>query len=81
MDEQAAIDRCGADAARRTGTPAQDWQPDCEPVTWGDTSLGHPQPGQEYAEVLTPGYRILLSAGGRTLEYHTGGTAIVYCGG
>lgn len=42
-----------------------------EAVTWPDSSLGCPKPGYMYAQVLTPGYRIVLSAQGRTYEYHT----------
>lgn len=41
-------------------------------VTWPDSSLGCPQPGMAYAQVLTPGYLIRLEAGGRVYEYHAG---------
>lgn len=34
-------------------------------------SLGCPQPGMVYAEVLTPGYLILLEANNDEYEYHT----------
>lgn len=44
-----------------------------EPKDWGDTSLGCPKPGEVYAQVITPGYRVVLSANGQTLEYHTDG--------
>ena len=37
---------------------------------WSDTSLGCPQPGMFYAQVITPGYLIVLAAGGRQFEYH-----------
>jgi hypothetical protein len=43
-----------------------------EPVTWPDTSLGCPQPGMFYAQILTPGYLVILEAGGEAYEYHTG---------
>lgn len=42
-----------------------------EAVTWRDGSLGCPQPGMAYTDALVPGYRIVLEAGGRTLEYHS----------
>lgn len=42
-----------------------------EEVTWPDTSLGNPQPGQTYAQVLTPGYRVTLEALGERYLYHT----------
>lgn len=44
-----------------------------EEVTWPDSSLGCPKPGMMYAQVLTPGLRIVLSAGGKQYEYHSGG--------
>lgn len=44
-----------------------------EEVTWPDSSLGCPKPGMMYAQVLTPGLRIVLSAGGKRYEYHSGG--------
>ncbi|HEU65152.1 MAG TPA: hypothetical protein ENN57_00615 [Chloroflexi bacterium] len=49
-------------------------------VNWPDTSLGCPEPGMVYAQVITPGYRILLSYGGQTYEYHSDqGDRVVYC--
>jgi hypothetical protein len=41
-------------------------------VTWPDSSLGCPQEGMMYTQVLTPGYLILLEQGGYTFEYHAG---------
>lgn len=40
-------------------------------VEWRDASLGCPQPGMLYAQVITPGYLVRLEAGGRTFEVHT----------
>jgi len=42
-----------------------------EAVEWGDTSLGCPEPGKFYAQVITPGYRIILSDGMEVYEYHS----------
>lgn len=42
-----------------------------EAVDWPDTSLGCPEPGMAYAQVITPGYLIVLGAEGQTYEYHT----------
>ena len=39
-------------------------------VDWSDTSLGCPQPGMFYAQVIVQGYTIILSAGGQQVEYH-----------
>ena len=50
-------------------------------VEWSDTSLGCPEPGMMYAQVITPGFRIMLSAGGETYEYHsdTAGSRVITC--
>jgi len=40
-------------------------------VEWSDSSLGCPQPGMDYLQVITPGYLILLDVGGQTYEYHS----------
>ena len=41
------------------------------PMEWRDESLGCPKPGRMYAQVITPGYRIILAADGQRYEYHT----------
>lgn len=51
-----------------------------EPVEWRDTSLGCPAEGMMYAQVITPGYRIVLEANGQTYEYHASTTRVMYCG-
>jgi len=43
-----------------------------EEVEWGDTSLGCPHPDEMYAQMITPGYFIVLESGGNTFDYHTG---------
>jgi hypothetical protein len=51
-----------------------------EEVVWSNGSLGCPQPGMVYAEVLTPGYLILLKASKNDFEYHTDlQDAITFC--
>lgn len=51
-----------------------------EAVEWPDASLGCAQRGRMYAQVITPGYRILLAAGGKEYEYHASQTRAVLCG-
>jgi hypothetical protein len=61
-----------ADAARRFQV-AEDAVvlASAEQVTWGDGSLGCPQPGFSYTQMLVAGYRVTaMTAGGRML-YHT----------
>ena len=49
-------------------------------VVWPDSSLGCPQEGMAYAQVLTPGYLIRLESGNKEFEYHASkGTFITYC--
>jgi hypothetical protein len=58
--------------AAELGTPAdQVAVMQVEPRDWPDSSLGCPQPGMGYLQVITPGYRVILAAGGRQYEYHT----------
>lgn len=49
-------------------------------VVWPNSSLGCPQEGMVYADVLTPGYLILLNANNMDYEYHASkGTEVIYC--
>ncbi len=52
-----------------------------EAVNWSDASLGCAEPGKAYAQVVTPGYRILLEAEGEQYEVHTdeAGKNVVFC--
>ena len=42
-----------------------------EPVSWSDASLGCPEEGMMYAQVITPGHRITFSYQGQQYEVHT----------
>lgn len=42
-----------------------------EAVDWNDSSLGCPQPGYMYLQVITPGYRVVLRAEGATYAYRS----------
>jgi hypothetical protein len=47
---------------------------------WPDAAIGCPQEGYDYAQVITPGYRITLEAEGTEYVYHTDqGTFVVLC--
>jgi hypothetical protein len=79
--QAAAIDAARRDAAQRlTTTPEALQVVDVESRQWPDRSLGCPRQGVLYAQILTPGYLIVLSNGSRRLEYHSDdrGT-IVFC--
>jgi hypothetical protein len=65
---QAAV----AAAAAELGVPAESITVvSDESVEWPDTSLGCPKEGEFYAQVITPGYLVILSIDGKELEYHT----------
>lgn len=42
-----------------------------EAVEWRDSSLGCPQPGMMYMQVITPGYRVTLEHNGQRHTLHT----------
>ena len=50
-----------------------------EPVQWPDTSLGCAEEGMMYAQVITPGYRVLIQAEARLYTVHVGGGRAVIC--
>ena len=43
-------------------------------VAWPDSALGCPEPGLQYAQVVTDGSLIMLTAGDKTYRYHAGGS-------
>lgn len=73
-----------ADLSGRVGTTLQltdlaNWTWSQE--TFSDASLGCPQEGQMYAQVVTPGYIFLFTYQGVTYEYHTSqdGSTVILC--
>jgi hypothetical protein len=42
-----------------------------ESQDWSDASLGCGERDKAYAQVITPGYRVIIAGGGKRLEYHT----------
>ena len=81
-DAKPAVRTVVRDAAARLGIPEDDVVIERVEVRgWSDSSLGCPQPGMFYAQVITPGYLVVVSGAGRTLEYHTdsSGDSVVMC--
>ena len=78
---RAIVEQVRADAAHRAGVaPAETHILRVEARDWSDASLGCPQPGRQYAQVVTPGYLVVAWAANRELEYHTDtGHMIVLC--
>jgi hypothetical protein len=73
LARQALAKELGIDAAAITLAQIEE-------VEWRDSSLGCPKPNMNYLQVITPGYRIVLEAQGRSYEYHTDtGKRVVRC--
>jgi hypothetical protein len=77
-DQDDAIARAIADLQEQLGVGAADVAVgDVAPVEFPDPSLGVPEPGMSYAQVITPGYVIRLVVAGKTYEYRAGGEHVV----
>ena len=50
-----------------------------EKVTWSDSSLGCPEPGMLYTQVLTPGVWLILSHGEEEFDYRIAGSEALLC--
>jgi hypothetical protein len=60
------------DAAERVGVEADNVSIETsEAVDWPDASLGCPGPQMGYAQVITPGFLVVVDVGGNRLHYHT----------
>jgi hypothetical protein len=82
-EAEQAIRLAREDLARRLGlAPKAIRLVSVEAMEWRDTSLGCPQPGMMYAQVITPGFRVVLEAKGQKYQYHTdAGRFVVLCRG
>ena len=78
---EGVVQKATEDLARRVGTEIGAVRVErAEPRDWPDTSLGCPEPGRAYAQVITPGYRLVLVVGSQTYVYHTSSTEARPCG-
>lgn len=80
-DAQRVVDLILQDAAAQFGVdPSELTVSSLQPVEWPDASLGCPEDGGVYAQVVSPGYQLTVTYGDRTIEYHTGpNDAFVTC--
>jgi len=70
---QNLIEQAKADLAQRLSISSTDIIVlDAKVVAWSNSSLGCPQPGMAYADVITPGYLIVLQFNHQVYEYHAG---------
>lgn len=76
-----AVERCRGDLAARLHVPAGSIHlVRVDARTFPDASLGLPQPGHAYAQVLTPGYRVILESRKARYLYTSGEGAPLYGG-
>jgi hypothetical protein len=70
---QPAVDQALQNAAARLTVGTSDLHVDqVEARQWPDASLGCPQPGSLYSQIVTPGFLIVIStSSGKQLEYHS----------
>jgi hypothetical protein len=79
--QTAATGAARDEAAKALGVPAAQVNVErVEPVQWRDASLGCDPPSQVSPPVVTPGLRIVVSAGGQRREVHSDGAGrMVVC--
>lgn len=78
MDYPDVVRAALSQAAAELGvTPEQLTIITVEARDWPDSSLGCPQPGRAYSQIVTPGYRVVVQASGRDYEYHTNQTRMI----
>jgi hypothetical protein len=78
--EASMVELSTRDAARYLGVTEEDVQlVSLIMVDWPDSSMGCPKPNADYADVLTPGYRMTFRSGAETLIYHTSIRQVVRC--
>jgi hypothetical protein len=71
-DLASLVKQCKSDVAKAANVNEAEVQVTrVEAVVWRDGSLGYPEPGMDYIQMLVEGYRITLQAGGKTYDYHT----------
>ena len=76
------VGRAVSDLAQRLGLSEGDIQVvSVEAVEWSDSSLGCPAEGMDYAQVITPGYEVILQVDQDVYSYHSDeGLLMVLCG-
>lgn len=82
LDEQGQrmLEQARQELAGKLGiSPARIQVVKAESVFWPDTSLGCPQPGMMYAQVITPGYQFVLEYEGKQYDYHAGRGHLILC--
>jgi len=81
-EAQRLVQRAVADLQARLGASSGDViVQDVLPTAFSDASLGVPEPGVNYAQVVTQGYVIHLAVGDKVYEYRGSGERVVWVPG
>ena len=66
--------------AEQTGARAEEVEiVSTKQVDFSDSSLGCPQPGMSYLQVITPGYQVLAAHAGKTYDVRIAGQRALIC--
>jgi hypothetical protein len=77
---QEILDLILDEAASLAGVPREQLTIErAEAVTWGDGSLGCPEPGVMYTQMLVDGYWVVIGAGDQTFDFRGSGTSYRLC--
>lgn len=69
-----------ATVAQQTGSLTEDVViRSMEAVEFSDSSLGCPRPGMAYMQVITPGYKIVAEAAGKSFDVRVAGNRGLIC--
>ncbi len=73
MDVDEHVNSARADLAKRLDIPEDGVQVEsARQVQWRSGAMGCPKKGMQYTQVVTPGFLIILEAGGDSFRYHAG---------
>jgi hypothetical protein len=80
LQEKQIVETAKADLAKRLSVADGEINlVSVEAVDWPDASMGCPQPGMMYAQIVTPGYHIILSTGGQEYDYRGSMKTVTLC--
>lgn len=70
---QEVVEKAISDLANRLGIPERDIEVvEVKDVQWPDGALGCPEEGKMYTQAIVDGTRVILGAGERVYDYHSG---------
>jgi hypothetical protein len=71
---EAIVSAVREDLAQRSGAaPGSIHLVSARAMRWNDGSMGCPQPGQSYMQVIVDGFQVILEAQGHSYDYRTNG--------